>query len=72
MKLLLPFHTEPRENIESEVRRFVFNKLIEKGKVDFSEIYNQFEDYNKKVIERVLRKLRKDCCLKPDNRGFCL
>ncbi len=65
-KLILPAHQEPRESLESEIRRFIFNKLLEQEGVSSSEIYKSFSDYDKRVIRRVLQNIKRDC---PNKRG---
>ena len=65
-KLILPAYQEPRESLEAEVRRFIFNKLLEQEKVSSSEIYENFGDYDKRVLRRTLQNIKKDC---PNKRG---
>jgi len=68
VKLILPAHQEPRESLESEIRRFIFNKLLEQEEVSSSEIYGNFGDYDKRVIRRVLKDIKRDCPYKKGQR----
>ncbi len=66
LSLILPAHSEPRESLESEIRRYIFNQLLEKEEVRSTEIYERFRDYTDRAIRKALISIRRDC---PYKRG---
>jgi len=60
-KNVLPCHSEPRESLEAEIRRFMLNKILEQGSVSSIDIYRNFREYPGQTIRKVLKNVKRDC-----------